>query len=112
MAAPVRRTYKAASVVLGGQTFVNLDYWKIPFQATVLADLVSGSVNYSIEFTCDDVSGTVDPTTLRWITIPNLPAGQTSTVQYTVNFPVTAVRINIQSMTGELRLTVIQGIGV
>lgn len=112
MAAPFRRTYKAATTVLGGQSFVNLDFWKIPFQATVLADLVSGSVNYSIEFTCDDVFGTVDPTTLRWITATGLQAGQTGTVQYTLNYPVTAVRLNIQSMTGELRLTVIQGIGI
>lgn len=112
MASPVRRVYKAASVVLGGQTFVNLDYWKIPFNATVLVDLVSGTANYGVEFTCDDVSGTVDPNTLRWIPDLTLPAGQTKTGVSVYNFPVTAVRLNIQSMTGEVRLTVIQGIGV
>lgn len=110
MANPSRQDFLLATTVLGGQQPVNLDFYKIPFQASVLVDLVSGSVNYAIEFTTDDLAtNTLD--LLRWNTVPNLPAGQTTTQQYTVNFPVTAVRLNIQSLTGEVRMSVIQGIG-
>jgi hypothetical protein len=109
MAAIQRYTYSASEVVVGGQDVVNLDYIKIPFQASVLVDLVSGSVDYAIEFTTDDISG--DPATFRWNTVPNLAAGQTTTQVYKLDFPVTAIRLNIQSMTGEARISVIQGLG-
>jgi len=108
----VRRTYKAATIVLGGQQLVNLDYLKIPFQVGVLLDLVSGTINYSVEFTTDSLDGPFDPTTMRWITTQEFPQGSSGTIQATLNEPMTALRLNIQSMTGEARLSVIQGIGV
>ncbi len=110
-----RQTFKIATVVLGGQYPLSLDYLKIPFQASVLVDLVSGTATYDVEFTTDDLvnmSGISDPMNFRWIPLPTMPPGQTETKQATIDFPVTGVRLNIQSMTGELRFSVIQGIGI
>jgi len=104
-----RFTYKAG-VTLGGQDVVNLDYHKIPFQASVVVDLVSGTVNYKVEYTTDDISK--DPPTFRWLTWVDFPADTASTKQSTLNFPVTAVRLSIQSITREVRFSVIQGIGI
>ena len=110
MAGPVRIQYNLPTVVLGPQTFVNLDWTKVPFQASVLVDIQSGNASYGVEYTTDDIFGTVDPNTLRWIASPSLPYGTTSTGQWTVSFPVMAVRLNIYSMTGVINLSVIQGI--
>jgi hypothetical protein len=107
-----RQTYKLPTVVLGGQPLVNLDHFKIPFQVSVLVDLVSGTANFGVEYTTDPISGVYDQATTRWLPSAGIPYGTTATSQYTFNFPVTAIRLNIQSMTGELRMSTIQGIGV
>jgi hypothetical protein len=109
MSAIQRYTYKAGAVVLGGQQVCNLDYIRSPFLASILVDLVSGTISYSIEFTTDDING--DPSTFRWNVVPNLSVGQTTTQVYKLDFNVTAVRLNLQSLTGEARFTVIQGLG-
>lgn len=110
-----RQKFTSNDTVLGGQTLISMDYLKIPFQASALVDLVDGTVNYSIEFTTDDVVnmlGDSNPADFRWLPLPGIPAGQTGTLQATIGFPVTGVRLNIQSITGEVRFSVIQGIGI
>jgi hypothetical protein len=109
MSAIQRYAYKLGTVP-GGQNICNLNYLQVPFNTSILVDIVSGSAEFSIEFTHDDVGG--DPTTFRWVLVPGLAAGQTATTTYSLaNFPVTAVRLNIASITGEVRLSVIQGTG-
>lgn len=108
MSAIQRYVYKVGGT-LGGQDVCNLSYLQVPFVASVLVDVVSGAVNYAIEFTTDDISG--DPSKFRWNPLPGLPPGQSTTTQYTVNFPCTAVRLNIAALTGEVRLSVIQAPG-
>lgn len=110
MATIQRYDYTVTNIrALGGQDVVTLNYLQNPFAASILADVMSGGVNYAIEFTTDDMSG--DPNNFRWNQLPGLPAGQTATVQYTLNFPVTAIRVNLLTLTGELRLSVIQSPG-
>lgn len=110
MATIQRYTYKVGSIQqLGGQDVVTLNYLQNPFTVTVLIDIVSGLANYAIEFTTDDMSG--DPSQFRWNALPSAPAGQTTTNLYTLNFPVTAIRLNLASLTGELRLSAIQSPG-
>jgi hypothetical protein len=109
MAIIQRYTYKAANTVLGGQDVISLDYFKLPFQASVLVDVVSGLISYGIEFTADDLMG--PPGSFRWITDPALPNGQSASGLFVINAPVTALRLNIQTFTGEVRITVIQPIG-
>jgi hypothetical protein len=106
-----RYTYLAATTVLGGQDIINLDNLKIPFHASVLVDVVSGLANYAVEFTLDDLIGT-PPLSVRWMPTVEFPAGTTTTKAMPINYIVTGVRLNIQSMTGEIRFRVAQGIGI
>ena len=112
MAAIQRYTYKLANIpALGGQDVVNLNHLQAPFNTSILVDVVSGAVSYSIEFTTDDLTAKT-PAQLRWVPVTGVTPGQTNTLQYTLNYPVTAVRLNIASLTGEVRLSVIQGVGL
>ncbi len=109
MSAIQRYRYLVDKVTLGGQEVVNLNYLQLPFQASVVVDIVNGAANYALEFTHDDIN--LDPP-YRWLTDAlKLPAGQTSSGIFLVDFAVTAVRLNLQSLTGEVRFSVIQGLG-
>jgi hypothetical protein len=106
MSAVRRYTYLAETAVLGGQEIINLDPSYIVFEVSVLVDIVSGDANYSIEFSLDDVES---PQTMRWFSDAMLPQGQTSTGLFKLTTAVTAIRLNLQALTGEVRLSVIQG---
>lgn len=104
-----RYVYKVGSIQqLGGQDVVNLNYYQVPFLASAVTDIVSGTASYAIEFTTDEIGG--NPANFRWLTIPNLN-NQTASQQFSLAFPVTAIRINLASLTGEVRFTVIQAPG-
>lgn len=108
-----RQTHKLNTVVLGGQQPIGLNHLRSPFVTSVVIDIVSGTANYTVEFTTDDVTnllGNSDPSDFRWLTLPNLAARQTETRQVTIEYPVTGIRLNIHSMTGEVRMSAIQGI--
>jgi hypothetical protein len=101
-----RYVYKLGTVP-GGQDIVSMNYMQNPFTAQAIVDVVSGAAQYGIEFTGDDIDG--DPTAFRWLPLPNAPAGQALSVAYPiVDFPVTAIRLNLSAITGEVRFTVIQ----
>jgi hypothetical protein len=103
-----RFTYKAGSTVLGGQEIINLDpFARQIFNASFHVDLVSGTMSVRPEYTMDDVTG--DPAALRWH--PLLTDALTKTTLFGILDAVTAVRLNIDSITGEIRLSVIQGVG-
>lgn len=106
-----RYTYKSPNVVFGGQDVIGLEYLALPFQMTIAVDVVAGSINYGIEYTVDDLMG--DPAEFRWfIDDEMLPTGLTDTGVYVLTTPITGMRLNIMSMDGEVRLTVIQPVGV
>jgi hypothetical protein len=109
MSAIQRYTYLAGKTPLGGQEVINLNYLALPFQASAIINIVSGIATYSVEFTHDDINK--DPPYM-WVTdTVNFPAGQTSSGILLIDFPVTAMRLNLQSFTGEVRFSVIQGVG-
>lgn len=109
MSATRRYTYLAGKTPFGGQDVVNLNYLALPFQASVLINIVSGTANYALEFTHDDIN--LDPP-YTWVTdTVNFPAGQTNSGILVIDFAVTALRLNLQSFTGEVRFSVIQGLG-
>jgi hypothetical protein len=103
-----RYAYKADTTVRGGQDVINLDHLQLPFQASILVDIVDGSASYAVEFTTDDLTG--EPSAFRWWSDSALPAGQTTTQNFSINSAVTGVRLNLQSITGEVRFSVIQGV--
>jgi hypothetical protein len=102
-----RYTYKAGTAVLGGQELINLDpFARQIFNASFHVDLVSGEMSVQPEYTMDDAAG--DPAVIRWF-----PWGSplTDTSLLNIDKAVTAVRLNVASFTGEIRLTVLQGVG-
>jgi hypothetical protein len=108
MSAIQRYVYKVGTVVLGGQQVVNLNYLQNPFNATILVNIVSGDAEYDIELTHDDLDG--DPSLLHWV--DDGVTEQTTTQIFTINTSVTALRLNLRSITGEVRFSVIQGVGL
>ena len=106
MSAVRRYTYIAETTVLGGQEIINLDPSKLLFEVSVLVDIVSGDANYSIEFSMDDVES---PGGMRWFSDAMLPQGQSATGLFKLTTAITAIRLNLQALTGEVRLSVIQG---
>jgi hypothetical protein len=107
----IQRYRYVNTINLGPQDVCALNHLQAPFNASILVDVVSGRVSYSLEFTTDDLT-TVAPNNQRWITLPSITPPLTATQQYTLNFPVTAVRLNLAANDGEVRLSVIQGIGL
>jgi len=94
----------------GGQELINLNEIQNPFTVSAFVDIVSGSASYGIEFTMDDTTG--DPTAFRWTYHPAAPAGQISSAIFSLsNLPVTGIRLNFGSITGEVKFTVIQSPG-
>jgi hypothetical protein len=90
----------------GGQDVVSLNFIQNPFTAVAVVNIVSGSSSYGIDFTVDDLD--TDPTLFAWFPLPNAPAGQTASGAYPIPFPVTAIRLNFGSITGDVKFTVIQ----
>jgi hypothetical protein len=101
-----RYTYKVGTTVLGGQHILNMDaFSREYFQASLHVDLVSGSMVVQPEYSMSDMIG--DASSLRWF-----PYGEPMTVTtlLLVDKPVTGLRLNITEITGEVRLTVLQGV--
>jgi hypothetical protein len=107
MAGVRRYTYNVENTTLGGQDIINLDPFKLVFNVAVLVDVVSGAVNYTIEFTHDELDTLSD---IRWLTDPAFPTSETATGVFAITTPVTAIRLNLGALSGEVRLSVIQGI--
>jgi hypothetical protein len=102
-----RYTYKVGSAVLGGQELINLaPFARQIFHATHHVDLVSGTMSAQLEYTMDDAAG--DPALIRWHAFGDV---LTDTTLTDVDIAVTATRLRIDSITGEIRLSVVQGVG-
>ena len=102
-----RYTYNLGTLP-GGQDIQSMDFMQNPFTALAVVYIVSGAVQYSIEFTTSDIGGS-DPTLFDWLPLPGAAPGQTASAAYPItNFPVTAIRLNLDSISGEVRFTVIQ----
>jgi uncharacterized PurR-regulated membrane protein YhhQ (DUF165 family) len=101
---PVRVTLTAAGV----SAPIILDTYRNPFSVGV-GVTKSGDILYSVELTYDDVfSGTFNPATASWFILSGFPVGTAASANGTISSPVTAVRINVASITGSVVMTVIQ----
>jgi hypothetical protein len=70
--------------------------------------VVTGTVNYTVQHTFDDVfSSTFNPSTAAWFDHPTIAAlGANADGNYA--FPVTAIRLLVNSGGGTARLTLLQ----
>jgi len=100
-----RYTYKLGCV-LGGQDILNMDaFSREYFHASLHVDLVSGSMSVQPEYSMSDMGG--DASTFRWFPYGSL---LTATTLLLIDKPITGLRLNIGSLTGEVRMTVLQGV--
>lgn len=105
MSNPLTRTYTAAGNVDGPQEAVSLD-WLALDAATIAVAITSGTANYCIEFTFDDVNDlTRDP---LWFVMNEFPVGTTTTQYTAIFYPFAFIRVNIEALTGTLVLKVAQ----
>ena len=86
------------------------DHYVSPFNIA-LSVLVSGTSNYTVQYTFDDVfAKNYDPTTGNWVDHPSLTS-QTTTKDSNIAYPVRGVRIKANSGAGTATLTAIQAGG-
>ena len=86
------------------------DHYVSPFNVA-LSVRVSGTVNYTVQYTFDDVfAKNYDPATGNWADHPSL-TGQTTTKDSNIAYPVTGIRIKANSGAGTATLTAIQAGG-
>jgi hypothetical protein len=83
-----------------------LDYRQTPFQVSVFGSVVSGSVNFKLQYTYDDPF--TAPFLVNWID-HGLMTGKTAAFDTVLNAaPVTAVRV-VNSGTGTVGVRIVQG---
>lgn len=94
----------------GASPIIITDYKQNPFNPS-LSTVVSGTVNYTIQHTFDNVyAATYDPTSGNWFPHDNSDlVAATANANDNYAFPVTASRILMNSGTGTVTLTYIQG---
>lgn len=99
-------TFDIGWTALASTPWVPLDVRQCPFEVGIGAVLVSGSANYDLEHTYDDV----DTNAVVQVAYNNATmAGKTASFDVGLTYPVRAVRLDINSHTsGVMRLSVIQ----
>ena len=70
---------------------------------------VTGACTYNVEYTLDDVySPTFSAGSATWFNHPTLTAGQTTTKDCQITWPVTGIRINQTAGAGSSAATILQ----
>lgn len=88
----------------GSSSSVPMDQYISPFNVG-MGVVVTGTVNYSVQHTFDDVyDATVTPV---WFTHPTL-ASLTANADGNYAFPVTAIKVLVNSGAGSAALTILQ----
>lgn len=89
-------------------TFV-LDYTANPFSVGLMAD-VSGTIDYTVQYTIQNVFGSTQPSALTWLNHATM-AAQTADAVGNYAFNVQATRLLINSLTAgaTIRFSIMQG---
>lgn len=102
----MRPTTQTVSTVTSG-SWIPLDTWKNPFNVS-MAVVVTGTINYTVQYTLDNVQdSSVTPTA---IDIDDL-ASKTATDTGNLMFPVRAVRLKVNSVSGGSATLTVQQAG-
>lgn len=92
------------SIAATGETApFNLDPSISPFNVAIQVYVPGGvTVSYSVEYTLDDLTlsnGQPNPN-VRWVEDPEFPTGSIATITSNYIAPISAVRVNVASITG------------
>ena len=97
---PVRMTLTGAGTATPWKV---VDYYRSPV-SLVIACVATGTVNYTVQYTYDDLSVTATPTTFNDASL----AAATATGETVLSAPATGWRVFMNSGTGSLAITGIQ----
>lgn len=107
---PVVYTLTDASVAAKTSNVYPPDNYVSPFNVS-LSVLVTGTVNYTVQYTFDDVfAKDYVASSGNWVDHPNLTT-QTATKDSNIAYPVSGIRIKLNSGTGTVKLTATQAGG-
>lgn len=109
---------KVGTSGVGSTPWVMVDYHLDPTQQSIAVD-VTGTVNYTVQYTYDGIMGAYSPSSGVWadssitkIFDDSILAAVTADGETTYDNPITAWRVTINSGTGSLAITGIQaGVG-
>ena len=100
-------TISVGNAQAGTSAVIAMDI-NIPAIAIALGAVVSGTVNYDVQATLDDIwSTTFNNGTATWFTHPTL-VGQVASLSSNYAYPVRAIRLRQNSGSGTTTLTVVQ----
>lgn len=106
---PVTYTLSDASLAAKVSSVYPPDNYVSPFNVAVSV-LVTGTVDFDVEYTFDDVfASNYNPATGNWTVHPTVNG--TSTIDGNIAYPVTGIRIKLNSGTGSVTATFIQAGG-
>lgn len=106
------QTFSSASVVVGPQEPINLE--NLLVSATTLAVIIpeGSSATYSVEYTLDDINAADVPSVklvpVTWFTSEEFPGDSTTSKYAAIYYPVQFVRINIETLVGDLQFKALQ----
>lgn len=102
---------RVTQVNTGSTNVIPLDHRSTDFSVGLLVDVLSGTPNYTVQLTGDDVQAVgYSPAAGNWQPHSSLDA-LTASAKGNLAFPATALRLTVNSGTGTARLTVIHGGG-
>ncbi len=91
----------------GSTAPVPMNQYVTPFNVALSA-IVTGTVNYTVQYTFDNVfASNYVPSSGNWTNHPSLTS-QTTTLSSNIAYPVTAIRLTVNSGTGTVALTIIE----
>ena len=91
----------------GSTAPVPMNQYVTPFNVALSA-IVTGTVNYTVQYTFDNVfASDYVPSSGNWTNHPSLTS-QTTTLSSNIAYPVTAIRLTVNSGTGTVALTIIE----
>ena len=107
---PVVYTLSDASAGAKNSSVYPPDNYVSPFNVAISV-VVTGTVNYTVQYTFDDVfAATYNPSSGNWTDHPTMTS-QAGTKDANIAYPVTGVRIKLNSGTGSVTCTFIQAGG-
>jgi hypothetical protein len=106
---PLQRTETYTTT--GTKASWNCDPSITPFALSVMCALISGTVDYKLQYSYDTLDGPLDTdASAVWIDSDGIPAGTTGSAEE--NFsgaPIARIRVVIASISGSLKVTMLQG---
>jgi hypothetical protein len=91
----------------------NCDPSIAPFQVSIAAVLTGGPISYSLQYSYDTLDDpTLTDASATWFDSTDIPAGTTASGEANFATPIARIRIVIVSITGSLKVTMLQGMSI